>query len=358
MADEQTRHKQPLYYGGDETSFPLRTAPYFSRVESQEVDFIGGIEDDVPKNYQFVAFRPGFSLQASELNEMQEHFQMQLTLSISMMHNWITSGAGHLWEQWSPNSLGSEGGDPSSTDEIGGFETSIGQGGGLNTDGTAFHDSMLQVSAPGWRGACPLHPYSSPYQGTRNSASPVGVQYFPNGNFVRLTFWPGWWLTEVRHPWNGTNNNQPDQVSGLKHWVYLNTSTDFEADPNYTEDIPLGNLNGQKVVAGLITNSDYYGCCPEEESTETSPCDSTLADNASGLPNSAACGATRYGVYLSRSNHVIPDTGNSAAPWGSESDYDNTDTAFYQKERLCAVCKVDPVERTVRYMNNLLIARF
>lgn len=52
--------------------FPLSAAPFKSRVESNI---------DNAKNYFAVAFKPGFPLQASELNEMQEIFYTQQTLS-------------------------------------------------------------------------------------------------------------------------------------------------------------------------------------------------------------------------------------------------------------------------------------
>ena len=346
------RHKQPFYSGAGTSSFPLRQSPYYSRVESQELKNEGGIDGEDTKNYQFVAFRPGFSLQASELNEIQEHFQMQLTLSISMMHNWITSGRGHLWGGYSDQSLHGEGGNLASDSDIGGREQSIGQGGGINSDdGSAFHDPARAVSAPGWRGSCPLHPYESPYQGIANSAAPVTAQYFPTGNYVRLTFWPGWWLTELRAPWSGidSQNNEPDYISGLKHWVYLDHNNDgFEADPSYQLDIGLSTLTGT-AVAGLNVNSLYYGC----EGDETS--DPDLADNAAGLPNSAACGASRYSVFFQGAALATP--GNDGE-WGDETDWDNPGSMWYDKESISAVCKIDPTERTVRYMNNMIIATF
>jgi hypothetical protein len=61
------------------TNFPLNIAPFASRVESQL---------DANKNYYLVAFKPGFPLQASELNEMQEIFYMQQTLTQTMFANW------------------------------------------------------------------------------------------------------------------------------------------------------------------------------------------------------------------------------------------------------------------------------
>jgi|LakMenEpi03Aug12_release.lakeMendotaPanAssembly.Ray.scaffolds.fasta_scaffold351114_2 hypothetical protein len=54
------------------SGFPLNPTPFKSRVQ----DFI-----DTNKNYYAVAFKPGFPLQASELNEMQEIFYTQQTLS-------------------------------------------------------------------------------------------------------------------------------------------------------------------------------------------------------------------------------------------------------------------------------------
>jgi hypothetical protein len=61
------------------TNFPLSSAPFSSRVESQL---------DASKNYFLVAFKPGFPLQAAELNEMQEIFYMQQTLTQTMFANW------------------------------------------------------------------------------------------------------------------------------------------------------------------------------------------------------------------------------------------------------------------------------
>lgn len=61
------------------TNFPLSQAPFSSRVESQL---------DANKNYFLVAFKPGFPLQAAELNEMQEIFYMQQTLTQTMFANW------------------------------------------------------------------------------------------------------------------------------------------------------------------------------------------------------------------------------------------------------------------------------
>ncbi len=349
------RNVQPFHRGiggpdQEATNWPLRPSPYNSRIEDQEIDFEGGSSEDGPTNYQFVAFRPGFSLQASELNEMQEHAQLQLTLTINMYHNWITSGQTSLWDQFNPNSVGGEGGL-----NVGGVsETSIGQGGGYSSSGQVSHDPAYAVTAPGWKGACPLHPFSSPYQGTQIAdGSPITAQ-LRSGNRLRVSFWPGWWLTEVRRPWSGIGAG-PADVSGLKHWVYLDIGTDVEADPLFYTDIYLDSLQGQEAVVGLITNSNYYECCPEDQGTFETPCDPTLADNATGVPNSAACGATRYGVYFSRATHAAPDP--SSGNWTDTTTPTDSDE-FNQREGMAPVCKVDPQQRTVRYMNNILLATF
>jgi len=52
--------------------FPLKSTPFRSRIEAQV---------DAAKNYYAVAFKPGFPLQASELNEIQEIFYVQSTLN-------------------------------------------------------------------------------------------------------------------------------------------------------------------------------------------------------------------------------------------------------------------------------------
>ena len=54
------------------SGFPLKEDPYRSRVESQI---------NVSKNYYGLAFKAGYPLQASELNEIQEIFYVQSTLN-------------------------------------------------------------------------------------------------------------------------------------------------------------------------------------------------------------------------------------------------------------------------------------
>lgn len=62
------------------TSLPLKVKPYYSRVSSQTA------------NYPLIAFTPGYALQASELNEVQENFFIQQSLTNGMMANWPLTG--------------------------------------------------------------------------------------------------------------------------------------------------------------------------------------------------------------------------------------------------------------------------
>lgn len=61
-------------------SLPLKVKPYYSRVSDQT------------ENYPLVAFTPGYALQASELNEVQENFFIQQSLSMGMFANWPLNG--------------------------------------------------------------------------------------------------------------------------------------------------------------------------------------------------------------------------------------------------------------------------
>jgi hypothetical protein len=64
--------------------FPLKNDPYRSRVNSQIY---------ASKNYYGLAFKAGYPLQASELNEIQEIFYTQSTLSTTLQGQGWTSGA-------------------------------------------------------------------------------------------------------------------------------------------------------------------------------------------------------------------------------------------------------------------------
>jgi hypothetical protein len=73
------------------SDLPLSGSPYHSRVSLHY-----GSED---KNYYMVAFTPGYALQASELNEVQELFFLNQNLTQRMNSNWSATGySDPFWE--------------------------------------------------------------------------------------------------------------------------------------------------------------------------------------------------------------------------------------------------------------------
>lgn len=64
----------------DANQFPLSGSPHLSRVSTHFRD---------GKNYTMLAFNPGFALQAAELNEIQELFFLNQSLTQRMNANWI-----------------------------------------------------------------------------------------------------------------------------------------------------------------------------------------------------------------------------------------------------------------------------
>jgi hypothetical protein len=63
-------------------SFPLSISPYKSRISGL---LFPGLAGDAAKNYPYVAFKPGFPLQASELNEVQEMLMTQTNLNTTFL---------------------------------------------------------------------------------------------------------------------------------------------------------------------------------------------------------------------------------------------------------------------------------
>jgi len=331
------RSIEPIKTGGY-PSFPLSPSeghPYNSRVES-EVVFEGG-QGTKPKNYQFVAFRPGFPLQASELNEIQEHFQLQLTLSIAMMNNWITSGAGPLWDGADEDFPGDgEGGRFESFE----YNTSIGQGGSNSGGG---HSQMYAISGPGWRGSTPLHPYESPYSGS-NTDRPVTVELLPEK--LKLTFNSGWWLVELPNPNTGS---VATGISGLKHWIYIDSSwSSGVPDLAFQIEIPFSSYPDVEIPVGFVLESDYKICCSDSNDPLVI-CDPGLGDNAAGFANPAACGASRYAV-----NAVGVKSVNKVYwPANAQDDWSNAGQSEYNQ--ISMVCKVNMAKKTIRYMNNMIL---
>lgn len=74
---------QPL--NTDPNNFPLSINPFLSRTSTH-------FSED--KNYAMLAFNPGFALQAAELNELQEIFFINQSLTQRMNANWIRINSG------------------------------------------------------------------------------------------------------------------------------------------------------------------------------------------------------------------------------------------------------------------------
>lgn len=331
------RNVTPIRTGGS-PSFPLANAdgrPYNSRAE-EEIIFNEG---EKPKNYQFVGFRPGFPLQASELNEIQEHSQMQLTLTINMMNNWITSGAGPLWAGANESNPGD--GDSEGANNLV-YNTGIGVGGQGSQGG---HTLQTAISGPGWRGATPLYPFDSPYSGS-GSDKLVNAELLSNGN-LKLTFGQGWWCVELPQK-NPSTGDPSKEISGLKHWIWIESSLGGQTpDPAFQVQMPVmgGNPPDIDIPVGFVMQSMFYRCCTDTNDP-TTPCDPDLGDNAAGFSNPVACGASRYAVNAIGAS--FPNTSN----WPANSTWSNAGRDEYRK--LSLVCKVNPFRKTVRYMNNIL----
>ena len=326
------QYTQPIYHGNaPDGSFPLSPSPYFSRVEDKNVIFEAGEDVSDFNNYQFVAFRPGFSLQASELNEMQENMQLQMSLSIAMMHNWITHSASYLWNGWNEDSHTSEGDEADGVTDDFPPNTGIGIGGGdgpLDALEAAQNSLGYSISGPGWRGATPLYPFKTPYVG-EDITSQVAIEKNAGGESYRFKFNPGWYLVEMRDYWTGVNDEvQPPGISGLKHWVYLESTKYVDIAKDYL------STNDKYTVIGLDVSSKYIRCCSDE-----AECDTELADNASGTPNSASCGADRYALSINAVGYV-------------------KSTDIQNREKLNGVLYIEnhgEEKLTARYMNNLMI---
>jgi len=318
---------EPIKVGGS-PSFPLETSPYNSRVED-EISTTNITNSD-PKNYQFVAFRPGFPLQGSELNEIQEHFQLQMSLTINMMNNWIVSGSGPMWR----DGIATLPGD-GSMNGIDPPNTGLGVGGGIG----GVHVSEFAISGPGWRGSTPLHPFASPYYGgvTENQ---VEITYLSQTQSIKVKINPGWWCVELPQKNPATEDLQ--FISGLKHWIYINESFTLP------QNISVSGSQDIDIPVGLVLQLVYYSCC-EESNDPTVLCDPEIGDNAAGFSNPIGCGASRVAI-----NAIGVGTVDSSNWPLSEGAWSTTGQDQYDK--LSLVLKVNPYRKTVRYMNNIILS--
>lgn len=98
------------------TPFPLKGSPFYSRISDQ-------LSSGSVKNYYAIAFNPGYPLQASELNEFQELFFLNNTLSAQLPVGWLNLNYDSpFWEgliPLSPNYISITGASISSNNWIG-----------------------------------------------------------------------------------------------------------------------------------------------------------------------------------------------------------------------------------------------
>jgi len=84
------------------STLPLTNSPYNSRINSNYNSSLAH-----PKNYYLLGFTPGYALQASELNEVQELFFVNLNLTQRMNNSWTSDSRGYnipFWEGMIPSS--------------------------------------------------------------------------------------------------------------------------------------------------------------------------------------------------------------------------------------------------------------
>ncbi len=203
---------------GGQFSFPLSSFPYYARTVNQELQATG-----LPKNYTFTGFVPGYPLQASELNEVQERFFLNQTLTTTMMSNW---------------------------------------GGLVAPD--------ADVSGPGWGdvtapGACPV----SPTTGVRGSFSSGVIEVDPGWFLVTLPDDVGGGLKQWvyfegtgdfgTYRYEGINSGSAVGFSVTKQYFLANENVEgFEFDPDLADNSslegtpPLGAVRVKLVLTPVV----------------------------------------------------------------------------------------------------------
>lgn len=179
---------------------PLSPGPYFSRISTQEFT---DPASNPPDNYVLVGFRPGYALQAAELNEIQEKFYLQQTLMATMISNW--SGLGDPFGPgWGQNDA----------------EPQAGDGGAKERNGlTPLSPSMISV----------------------------------NGNTI--TFSQGWYLTQIPKFDTSVEGGEDKEIN-FKVWIY--SSEDLTADISGAAGAG-GTYLGFDIVQEFITEEEDPG---------------------------------------------------------------------------------------------------
>ena len=283
------RNIRPFRLSQAEPKTPLSVPPYRSRTP---IHFLN--EDAENFNYKYVAFRPGYALQAAELNEIQEIQYMENTLYATMINEW-------------------------------GFYA------GKPYDGSGDNESSIRYGGPGWDGATPITPYGPGLlpdfnvipDPSRSELSEIVnlVSVTPTGTAVTIQFNQGYYLTSTR---TGT-----DVDNGMKYWVYLNYGS--LGENSFTVSVPYAT-SGITYVGMFVTQS--YVSAEEQDGGLT---DTTLRDNSAGFYNDNANGASRVRFDFTGAASV--------GVGGTISGLSNISPVLY----------IDHAANKVRYMNNLII---
>ena len=281
----------PFKVSQTEPTTPLSPAPYRSRTAIHSFN-----EDAEEKNYKYIAFRPGYAVQAAELNEIQENAAKDNTLFAYMVNAW-------------------------------GFYC------GKPYEGSGDEETSLRYGGPGWDGATPIAPYGPQDQPGENvvprvstpdlSEIPNLVQVTQNESNITFQFGQGYYLSAVK---TGTEVD-----NGFKHFMYLNYVGGALGESAFTTTVP--KLGSGISYVGLFMTQSYIA--PPGESGVQGD-DNTLFDNGAGFYNRAAVGARRVKFEF---------TGAATSGVGGQVPLAEMSPVLY----------VDHSLGKIRYMNNLII---
>lgn len=218
---------------------PLDDVPYYSRITEQY-----GTEN---KNYYMLGFNPGYALQASELNELQELFFLNQSLNTRMTGFWSTyATAPKIWNGLIPV-------DPRP----------------------------------------PLATADASNLGTISLTTPTYASDVANFNlFMR----PGWFY------WVDTD-------SKLGFWVYINKTITNKPYATTVIANESGVAATYTNYVGFVGTKKIITCCPSADCSGDK--DATLRDNSSGSSETAyfTCGASRLQILFE--NDPVIRTGTS-----------------------------------------------
>jgi len=301
---------------------PLFEIPYRSRVMEQQINPPSEAlpQQGSPSNYVLTGFRPGLPLQAAELNEIQEQFYLQQSLTISMMHHWITSSYSKLWDRNVTQT------DQQLPPDIAGIG-----------DGGAPEDGNYTITGPGWKGACPLYPFANMDPDSPSNPGTYSnrmVQVEDRGTSIEVQFKKGWYLVNI--PDYRSDDTSTTNGMGFKYWISL----DYDDDVPYTLNIPKTG-NDEEIHVGLRVQFERVDSCHEEPCGtwgSANPTDVNLNDQSSGTANLVSGGATRYRVFCNGVDQAVKGTN--------------------AENRISKVLKIIPNRNEVRYMNNLLLLQW